>query len=54
MADTAEKIGMFASAFEIIMCFFLGKALESMWTLIYAMQFMVYIGMWQINYPAQL
>ena len=45
---------MFATVFEIVMCFVLGKALEAMWALIYAMQFLVYVGMWQINYPKRL
>ena len=45
---------MFATVFELTMCFILGKALEAMWTLIYAMQFLVYIGMWNINYPHHL
>ena len=54
MAETAAAVGMFATAIEIILCFVLGKALEAMWTLIYAMQFLVYIGMWQIAYPKKL
>ena len=45
---------MFATVFELVMCFILGKALEAMWTLIYAMQFLVYIGMWNIKYPNHL
>ena len=54
MAETAAAVGMFATVFELAMCFVLGKALESMWSLIYAMQFLVYIGMWQIAYPKRL
>ena len=37
MAETAATVGMFATVFELAMCFALGKALEAMWTLIYAM-----------------
>ena len=54
MAQTAATVGLFATVFEIALCFVLGKALEAMWTLIYAMQFLVYIGMWNINYPRKL
>ena len=54
MAQTAATVGLFATVFEIALCFILGKALEAMWTLIYAMQFLVYIGMWNINYPKKL
>ena len=54
MAATAAAVGMFATIFELAMCFVLGKALEAMWTLIYAMQFLVYIGMWQIAYPRRM
>ena len=54
MAKTAATVGLFATIFEIVLCFVLGKALESMWTLIYALQFLVYIGMWQIAYPKRL
>ena len=46
MAATAVTVGLFASALEIGICFVLGKALESMWTIVYAMQFLVFIGMW--------
>ena len=54
MAATAATVGIFATVIELIMCFVLGKALEAMWALIYVMQFLVYIGMWQINYPKRL
>ena len=54
MAATAAAIGLFATILELALCFVLGKALEAMWTLIYAMQFLVYIGMWQIAYPKRL
>ena len=46
MAAAAVTVSLFASAFEITLCFVLGKALESMWTVVYAMQFLVYLGMW--------
>ena len=46
MAATAATVGLLASALEISICFVLGKALEAMWTIVYAMQFLVYIGMW--------
>ena len=54
MAATATRVGLFATAFEITLCFVLGKALDAMWTVVYAMQFLVYIGMWQINYTNRL
>ena len=46
MAATAATVGILSTAFELGLCFVLGKALEAMWTVVYAMQFLVYIGMW--------
>ena len=37
MAAAAVTASLFASAFEITLCFILGKALEAMWTVVYAM-----------------
>ena len=54
MASTATKVGLTATVIEIALCFVLGKALDAMWTVVYAMQFLVFIGMWQINYTNRL
>ena len=54
MAATAAAVGLASSVVEIALCFVLGKALEAMWTLIYAMQFLVFIGMWQIAFTNRL
>ena len=39
------------SVFEIIICLVTGKALNSMWILINALQFIVFISIWLINMP---
>ena len=36
---------------EIIICFIAGEALNSMWVLINALQFIVVISTWNINIP---
>lgn len=46
MAAAAVTAGLLASVVEIVICFILGKALEAAWTIVYAMQFLVFIGMW--------
>ena len=57
MEELAGKVavaGVTYSIIEIILCFTLGKALNKMWILICAIQFIVYIGTWAITYPEEL
>ena len=54
MAETAANIGIGLSIWQIIICLVLSKVINSMWILINAVQFLVYIGMWQINYPTRI
>ena len=54
MAETAVAVGLVSTVVELSICFVLGKALEAMWTMVYAMQFLVFIGMWQIGYTNRL
>ena len=54
MAETAVAVGLVSTIVELSICFVLGKALEAMWTMVYAMQFLVFIGMWQIGYTNRL
>ena len=48
MAKTAATVGAIASVWEIVGCFFLGKAIHAMWGLVNTMQFLVYISRWQV------
>ena len=54
MAGNAAVIGVGLSIWQIIMCFFLRKAISSMWILINTVQFIVYMSLWQINYEPVL
>ena len=49
--EQAAKAGTAISIVEIIICLVTGKALNSMWILINALQFIVFISMWLINMP---
>ena len=51
VADQAAQAGTAMSVFEIIICLVTGKALNSMWILINALQFIVFISIWLINMP---
>ena len=49
LVDLAKNVaiaGMTYSILEIIFCFVLGKALNKMWILVCATQFVVYMGTW--------
>ena len=46
MAAKAAAVGVAVSIWEILMCFVLQKALNSLWILINALQFIVFLGMW--------
>ena len=48
MAKSAAKVGAVASVWEIVGCFFLGKAIHAMWGLVNTMQFLVFISKWQV------
>ena len=57
LEEVAGKVavaGVTYSILEIVFCFTLGKALNKMWILICAIQFIVYIGTWAITYPEEL
>ena len=51
MGKVVAGVGGAIAIWQIIMLFSLGKALKSMWILIDALQFLVYISMWTIAYP---
>ena len=40
---------MAVSFWQIVLFFSLGKALKSMWSLLYAVQFIIYMSLWQIK-----
>ena len=48
-AEVAAKVGVALSFWQIVLFFSLGKALKSMWSLINACQFIIYISLWQIK-----
>ena len=57
LKELASKVaiaGVSYSILEIILCFTLRKALNKMWIFICAIQFIVYIGTWSIQYPEEL
>ena len=54
LADNAAIAGATYSIIEIIACLTLGKALNRMWILVCATQFIVYMGVWLIQYPEAL
>ena len=45
-AETAAKVGAAISIWEVILFFSLKKTLKAMWSLLTAMQFLIYIGTW--------
>ena len=49
MAATASSVGKGFSFLEIIALFGLGKTINSMWILLNALQFLVYIYMWNVR-----
>ena len=46
LAKNVAIAGMTYSILEIVLCFVLGKALNKMWILVCATQFVVYMGTW--------
>lgn len=54
MVEAAANVGIGLSIWQIIICLVLNKVINSMWILINAAQFLVYIGMWQINYSTRI
>ena len=50
IADTAQKLGVTLSIWQVIMLIVLGKALDKMWTLINVLQLIVYMGLWNVSY----
>ena len=53
-AETAAKVGVAISFWQVILFFSLGKALKSMWSLLNAMQFIIYISLWNIKVEGDL
>ena len=53
-ADTATKVGLAVSIWEIVLLFFFKKTLFAMWVLILTLQFFVYMSMWQIRYSVTI
>ena len=49
MGETAAKAGMAVTVWEFMLLFSVGKALKSIWVLVNCVQFIVYMGMWQIK-----
>ena len=48
--ETLRSVGSVFTVWEFVACLLLNKTLLSMWSLINNLQFLVYIGQWQINY----
>ena len=48
-AQTAAKVGVTVSFWQIVLFFSLGKALKSMWSLLNAAQFLIYMSLWQVK-----
>ena len=53
-AEQAAKAGTVITIIEVIICLVTGKALNSMWILINALQFTVFISMWLIDMPDRI
>ena len=45
------KAGVALSVWQLGLFFLMNKSISSMWILIHTLQFLVFIGRWQINYP---
>lgn len=50
----AAVVGGAVAIWQLILFCFFGKTINAMWTLINALQFFVYITMWQIQFPTSL
>ena len=48
MVKAAATVGGITSIWEIVACFFLGKAIHAMWGLVNTMQFLILISKWQV------
>ena len=54
LEETAEEVSVIAYVYtilEILLLFFLQKAIFSLWNLILTLQFLTFIAVWQIRYP---
>ena len=47
-ASQVASVGATLTVVEFLIFFFSGRAIKSMWLLVSTLQFLVYIGMWQI------
>ena len=54
MKKAAAVVGVGLSIWIIILCFAINKSISKMWILFNSTQFLVYIGMWQINYSSSI
>lgn len=54
LEETADQVAFIAYVYtilEMLLLFFLQKAIFSLWNLIMTMQFLTFIAVWQIRYP---
>ena len=51
MVEVAQRVGVILSIWEIVLMFAAGRVLKALWILLHIMQFLCYIGLWQINQP---
>ena len=54
MIEAAARIGIGLSVWQIVLCLVINKTINKMWILYNATQFLVFIGLWQINYSSRI
>ena len=50
LATAVAKIGMTISFWQVVLFLSIGKALKAMWSLLFAIQFVIYVSQWQIKF----